>query len=44
MASEKEMLFFFNFYHHKSIGADEPRGMASLDPGDLKGRIYVGYH
>ena len=33
-----------SFSHYKSMGANDPRGMASLDPGGLIGRIYVGDH
>ena len=33
---------FLSFSHHKSTGATAPRGMASLDPRDLIGRIYEG--
>ena len=34
--------FFFFFFHYKSVGANDLRGMASLDPWDMIGRIYVG--
>ena len=32
------------FFHYKSMGANNPRGVASLDPRGLTGRIYVGDH
>ena len=32
------------FSHYKSIGANDPLGVASLDPRGLIGRIYVGDH
>ena len=35
---------FFNFSHYKSMGANDPRGVASLGPSGLIGRIYVGDH
>ena len=35
---------FLSFSHFKSMGAKDPWGMASLDPRDLIGRIYVGDH
>ena len=35
---------FFNFLHFKSRGANDPWGMASLDPRGLIGRIYVVDH
>ena len=41
MLSEKILLIF---YHYKSMGANDPRGVASLDPRGLIGRIYVGDH
>ena len=28
----------------KSMRANGPRGIANLDPKDMIGRIYVGYH
>ena len=40
----EEDFFFFFFFHYKSIGANEPRGMANLDPRGIVGRIYVGDH
>ena len=35
---------FLSFSNYKSVGANDPRGMASLDPRGLIGRIYVGVH
>ena len=40
MVSEKKN--FLSFSHYKSMGANDPRGMASLDPRGMVGRIYVG--
>ena len=34
--------FFELFVHYKSMGANEPRGVANLDPRGIVGRIYVG--
>ena len=33
---------FLYFSHNKSMGAIDPRGVASVDPRGLIGRIYVG--
>ena len=33
-----------SFFHYKSMGANDPWGMASLDPRGLICRIYVGDH
>ena len=41
MVSEKKI---FGFSHYKSMGVNDPSGMASLDPRGLIGRIYVGDH
>ena len=41
MLSEKNIFEAF-FFHYKSMGAKEPRGVANLDPRGLIGRIYVG--
>ena len=41
MVSEKKICKFF---HYKSMGANNPRGMASLGLRGLIGRIYVGDH
>ena len=38
---EKDFLFFS---HYKSMGSNDPRGVASLDPRGLIDRIYVGDH
>ena len=35
---------FFSFSHYKFIGANDPRGVASLSPRGLISRIYVGAH
>ena len=40
---QEDFLSFF-FPHYKSMGANDPRGMVSLDPRGLIGRIYVGDH
>ena len=42
MVSEKKI--FLSFSHYKFMGANDSRGMASLDPRGLIGRIYVGDH
>ena len=42
MVSEKKIFFYFS--HYKSMGANDPWGMASLDPRGLTGRNYVGDH
>ena len=36
--------FFLSFSHYQSMGVNDPRGMASLDPRDMVGKIYVGDH
>ena len=36
--------YFLRFSHYKSMGANDPWGMANLDPRDFIGRIYVGDH
>ena len=41
MVSEK---IFISFSYYKSMGAITPRGMASLDPRGLIGRISLGDH
>ena len=41
MVSEK---IFLSFSHFKSIGTNDPWGVASLDSRGLIGRIYVGDH
>ena len=35
---------FLNLSHYKSMGANEPMGMANLDPRGMVGMIYVGDH
>ena len=35
---------FIRFSHYKSMGANDPRDVASLGPRGLIGRIYVGDH
>ena len=44
MVSEKKIFLFLKFSHYKSMGANDPRGVASLGPRSLIGRIYVGGH
>ena len=34
----------FSFPHYKSMRANEPRGMANLDPRGMVGSIHVGDH
>ena len=41
MVSEKNI---FEVFPIMSMGANDPLGMASLDPRGLVGRIYVGDH
>ena len=41
MASEED---FLSFSHFKSMGPNDPRDTASLDPRGMVGRIYVGDH
>ena len=36
--------FFLSFSIYMSMGANDPRGVAGLDPGCLIGRIYVRDH
>ena len=42
MVSETKI--FLSFSHYKSMGAIDPRGVASLDPRGLIGMTYVGDH
>ena len=35
---------FLHFSHYKSVGANDPWGMANLDPRGIVNRIYVGDH
>ena len=36
--------FFLSFSYCKSMGANDPQGVANLDPKGMIGRIFVGYH
>ena len=40
MVSEKKI--FQVVSHYKSMGANEPRDLANLEPRGMVGRIYVG--
>ena len=40
----REEDFYFFFFYYKFMGANDSRGMASLDPRGLIGSIYVGDH
>ena len=40
---EDDFLSFF-FFYYKSMGANNPQDVASLDPRGMLGRIYVGDH
>ena len=42
MVSEK--IFFNVFSYNKSMEANDPRGVANLDPRGMVGRIYEGYN
>ena len=35
---------FLSFSYYKSVGVNDPRGMANFDPRGTVGRIYVGDH
>ena len=35
---------FFLFSYCMTMGDDDPRGVANLDPRDMISRIYVKYH
>ena len=37
-------LLFTFFSYYKSMEANDPRGVANLDPRGMIGRIYEGYH
>ena len=39
---QRRFLIFFS--HYKSMGANEPRGLANLDPRGMTGKIYIGDH
>ena len=43
MVSEKK-IFFYMFSYYKCMEANDPRGVANLDPRGMIGRIYEGYH
>ena len=43
MISEKN-IFFYVFPYYKSMEANDPHGVANLDPRGIIGRIYEGYH
>ena len=40
----EDFLSFFFFSHYNFMGANNPSGMASLDPRSMIGRIYLGDH
>ena len=42
MVSEK--IFFYVVSYYKSMEANDPRGVANLDPRGMIGRIYDRYH
>ena len=42
MVSERKIFICSSYF--KSVGANDPRGVATLDPKGMIGRIYVGYH
>ena len=42
MVSEKKIFLRFSYY--KSMEANDPQGVANLDPRGMIGRIYEGYH
>ena len=42
MVLEKKI--FLSFSHYKSMGANDPKCVASLGPRGLTGRIHVGDH
>ena len=41
---EKEKKIFFLFSYCMTMGDDDPRGVANLDPRGMIGRIYIEYH
>ena len=41
--SDYDMIWYI-FSHYKSMGANDPEGMATLDSRVFIGRIYVGDH
>ena len=44
MLSEKKIFYVFVFSYNKSMEANDPRGVANLDPRGMIDRIYEGYH
>ena len=42
MVLEKNIFYVFSYY--KCMEANDPRGVANLDPRGMIGRIYEGYH
>ena len=40
----REDMFFCLFSYCMTMGDDDPRGVANLDPRGMIGRIYVGYY
>ena len=42
MISEKKI--FLSFSHYKSMGANDPQGVANLNPRGMVGSIYLGNH
>ena len=42
MVSEKKIFLCLSYC--KSMGANDPRGVANFDQRGIIGRIYVGYH
>ena len=42
MVKEKKIFFIFSYY--MTMGDDDLRGVANLDPRSMIGRIYVEYH
>ena len=40
MVSVKKI--FFKFFHYKSMGTNEPRGVVNFDPRGTFGRMYIG--
>ena len=42
MVSENKIFYVFSYY--KSMEANDPRGVANLDPRGMTGRFYKGYH
>ena len=43
MVSEKKIFLRF-FPYYKSMEANDPQGLANLDPRGMIGRIYEGYY